>query len=205
MASSPSPNSQRVRKDVCKLMENKYPVTLVNGFSEFIVKFYGPKDTPYHGGVWNVRVELPDTYPFKSPSIGFMNRIFHPNIDEPSGSVCLDVINQQWTPLYDMCNVFDTFLPQLLVDPNPSDPLNTEAANLKIHNAARYEQRVKDMVQKYATKEALRQQDEKYEWQNLEEDEDEPAAGGENMLDADGNSDDGNLSEMSDNDIEMDW
>jgi len=64
-----------------------YEVTLINdNMQEFYVKFNGPEETPFAGGRWKVHVELPDQYPYKSPSIGFVQRIFHPNIDELSVS-----------------------------------------------------------------------------------------------------------------------
>lgn len=43
----------------------------------------------------------------------------------------------------DLVNVFEVFLPQLLLYPNPSDPLNGEAAALLMRDKAAYEQRVK--------------------------------------------------------------
>eukprot|EP01013_Petalomonas_cantuscygni_P030421 TRINITY_DN56398_c0_g1_i1.p1 TRINITY_DN56398_c0_g1~~TRINITY_DN56398_c0_g1_i1.p1 ORF type:complete len:218 (-),score=28.16 TRINITY_DN56398_c0_g1_i1:323-976(-) len=152
----PDTIASRVRRrenDISKLLLSQFTVTVIDPddyTSEFWVRFDGPEESPYHGGVWQLHVTLPKEYPYKSPSIGFHNRIYHPNVDEPSGTVCLDVINQTWTPLYDLVNIFSIFIPQLLLNPNPSDPLNTDAAALYSRDRARFEEHVRNHVARHA-------------------------------------------------------
>ncbi|GEQ69087.1 hypothetical protein JCM33374_g2758 [Metschnikowia sp. JCM 33374] len=143
---------RRIEKDVMDLMMSNFDVSLIDdSMQQFHVIFHGPADTPYAGGVWKLRVELPDQYPIKSPSIGFINKIYHPNIDESSGSVCLDVINQTWSPMFGLLNIFENFLPHLLRYGNPSDPLNTEASGLMTKNEQKYIETVKKYVKQYAS------------------------------------------------------
>lgn len=148
---------QRKQHDVMKLMLSSYEIEMVDpsrskpGTLDFVVKnFRGPSGTPYEGGMWPLNVHLPMDYPFKSPSIGFGARIFHPNIDERSGTVCLDVLNSQWSPMYDLINIFDVFLPQLLTYGNPADPLNGEAALLMNREPERFRLKVREYVSLYA-------------------------------------------------------
>ncbi|KAI8465090.1 MAG: ubiquitin conjugating enzyme E2 [Monoraphidium minutum] len=149
--------SRRREHDTMKLLMSDWEVELVeDSMAEMTVTFPGPRDSPYEGGVWKVRVELPDAYPYKSPSIGFVNKIYHPNVDVGSGSVCLDVINQTWSPMFDLVNVFEVFLPQLLLYPNPTDPLNGEAAALLMREPSLYNNRVKEFVRRFASPEAPR-------------------------------------------------
>ncbi|THH33621.1 hypothetical protein EUX98_g603 [Antrodiella citrinella] len=54
-----------------------------------------------------------------------------------------------------MINIFEVFLPQLLRYPNPNDPLNGEAAALLMRHPKEYDVKVKEYVQRYATKEAV--------------------------------------------------
>eukprot|EP01016_Furgasonia_blochmanni_P035731 TRINITY_DN398_c0_g2_i24.p1 TRINITY_DN398_c0_g2~~TRINITY_DN398_c0_g2_i24.p1 ORF type:complete len:281 (-),score=82.52 TRINITY_DN398_c0_g2_i24:66-908(-) len=145
---------KRKERDVMKLLLSDYKVVPgKDSQHEFSVTFKGPVGSPYEGGVWDVSVLLPTEYPYKSPSIGFGNfKIYHPNIDEASGTVCLDVINQTWSPMFDLLNVFDIFLPQLLMYPNPKSPLNPEAASLMLQDQTKFEQKIKDYVAKQLKK-----------------------------------------------------
>jgi len=52
--------------------------------------------------------------------------------------------------MYELVNIFDMFLPQLLQYPNPKDPLNLEAANLLNTNVGQYQAKVRFYVEKYA-------------------------------------------------------
>ena len=109
-------------------------------------KISGPKDTPYEGGKWEMSIFFPPDYPFKSPSIGFIDKIYHPNVDYNSGSICLDVLNQTWSPIYTSQHIIDIFIPQLLTYPNPDDPLNKEAADMLLNNKAEYDKYVINLV-----------------------------------------------------------
>lgn len=53
--------------------------------------------------------------------------------------------------MYDLINIFETFLPQLLLYPNPTDPLNGEAARLLLKDSEKYNQKVKEYIKFYAS------------------------------------------------------
>jgi len=88
----------------------------------------GPSETPYEKFKFQIRFELTERYPLCSPSVGFLTKIWHPNIDFASGTVCLDLLNQRWTPILTLRHIIEFLLPELLRDPNPDSPLNCEAA-----------------------------------------------------------------------------
>ena len=53
--------------------------------------------------------------------------------------------------MYDLINIFDTFLPQLLLYPNPTDPLNNEAASLQLKSEDQYNEKIKEYVVLHAS------------------------------------------------------
>ena len=109
---------------------------------------FGPEDSPFHGGVFNLSIQFPVDYPFRPPHIKFITKIYHPNINS-SGLICLDILKTQWSPALTISKVLLS-ITSLLTDPNPDDPFVPEIANLYKQDRAAYEDRARAWTMEYA-------------------------------------------------------
>ena len=75
----------------------------------------------------------------------FISEMFHPNV-YASGELCLDILQNRWSPTYDVSSIL-TSVQSLLNDPNISSPANVEAANLYKDHRSLYVKRVRETVE----------------------------------------------------------
>ncbi|ODQ65165.1 ubiquitin-conjugating enzyme [Nadsonia fulvescens var. elongata DSM 6958] len=85
--------------------------------------------SPYEGGLWEIIISIPESYPLSPPTMKFKTKIVHPNIHLETGEVCLDVLKSQWSPAWTISSAC-TAVQAMLSDPEPDSPLNVDAANL---------------------------------------------------------------------------
>ncbi|CAA7034549.1 unnamed protein product [Microthlaspi erraticum] len=106
---------------------------------------FGPDDSPWDGGTFKLTIQFTEDYPNKLPVVRFVSRMFHPNI-YADGSICLDILQNQWSPIYDVAAIL-TSIQSLLCDPNPNSPANSEAARLFSENKREYNRKVMEVVE----------------------------------------------------------
>mmetsp|Transcript_26006 Transcript_26006/g.46209 ORF Transcript_26006/g.46209 Transcript_26006/m.46209 type:complete len:162 (+) Transcript_26006:463-948(+) len=89
--------------------------------------FSGPGDTPYENGTFRVSIEIPERYPFEPPKMKFVTRIWHPNISSKTGTICLDILRDQWSPTLTIKTAIIS-IQALLCSPVPEDPQDAVVA-----------------------------------------------------------------------------
>ncbi|KAF1982949.1 UBC-like protein, partial [Aulographum hederae CBS 113979] len=109
----------------------------------------GPEGTPYSEGVFKLRLEIPTGYPQQAPTAAFKTKIWHPNVDEDTGAVCVDTLKKDWNEKLGLRHVL-VVINCLLVSPNPASALNGEAGKVMDNNWGAFERRAKLMASVHA-------------------------------------------------------
>jgi ubiquitin-conjugating enzyme E2 A len=116
-----------------------------NNMFVFQAVIFGPDDTAWEGGTFKLLMEFTEEYPNKPPAVRFVSKIFHPNV-YGDGKICLDILQNQWSPIYDIAAIL-TSIQSLLNDPNPQSPANSEASQLFESDKREYHRRVRLIVE----------------------------------------------------------
>ena len=76
--------------------------------------------------------------------------MFHPNV-YPSGTICLSILNEEegWRPAITIQQIL-IGIQDLLDEPNPDSPAQSEAFHMFINDKKRYVQRVRQEARKNA-------------------------------------------------------
>jgi peroxin-4 len=83
---------------------------------------------PFQDYYFELQMELKE-YPQVAPKITFKTRICHPNIHFETGEICLDLLGEKWSPLYQLQSTLMA-IQHMLDEPEPDSPLNCDAAQL---------------------------------------------------------------------------
>ncbi|KAJ1514519.1 hypothetical protein HMI54_005246 [Coelomomyces lativittatus] len=96
----------------------------------------GSEGTPFEGGLFKLRLVIPNDFPHSPPKGFFITRIFHPNISK-TGEICVNTLKQDWHQDTKLKHIF-LVIKCLLIHPNPDSALNEEAAKLFQENYPMY-------------------------------------------------------------------
>ena len=137
----------RLTRELKKINDENIPnITILPPENILIwyAKIYGPKDSPFENGVFDIKLSFDNDYPVKPPSVKFLSKMFHPNIYR-DGFICIDILQSEWSPAQNVRTILLSIL-SLLTDPNPSSPANSDASKLFMNDYTEYCKRVKELL-----------------------------------------------------------
>merc|ERR1712196_96612 len=141
---------RREIKSIHDSKDDSIRIELVNDSIEHLKgTIYGPEGTPYHRGVYEIDIVIPDNYPFVPPKAKFTTKIWHPNISSQTGAICLDILKDQWSPALTIKTALLS-IQALLCSPEPDDPQDAEVANMYLSNYERFKSTAKFWTDCYA-------------------------------------------------------
>lgn len=112
-----------------------------------------PKNSPYNGYMFQFEIKYDENYPAKAPSVKCLTKIYHMNIREYDGDVCVDSIKKKdgWEQAKDISTVLKSIF-VIFKKPYPESPYQKKMADLYNTDRQKYLKNVKEYCEKYAIK-----------------------------------------------------
>jgi ubiquitin-conjugating enzyme E2 G2 len=106
------------------------------------VQLAGPEGTDFEGGLFEGEMKFPRNYPLSPPTLRFTSDLYHPNIYETTGDVCISILHppgddplayehscERWSPVQSVEKILLSVV-SMLAEPNIESPANVDAAKL---------------------------------------------------------------------------
>ena len=120
-----------------------------NNILHWKISLVGPQDTPYAGGMFFLTADFPIGYPKIKPEIRFINKIYHLNVREKDGHICISTLNQ-WVPETPMVDVISAIF-ALFYEQNPFSPYSLSMAGQYKLNRNEFDRCAREWTRKYAS------------------------------------------------------
>ena len=105
----------------------------------------GPDDSPYKNGCFEFTIYLSYKHPIVPPLFNFKTKIYHPNINNKTGTIGLDLLNRfNWNPETDLAIILKSIY-SLLSKPNWNKIISSD-----VKNDSEYEKIAKEWTEEYA-------------------------------------------------------
>lgn len=100
-----SKSTQRILRELqqCQKIENdqvSYVFQEEDDIQRWKAFLVGPPDSAYSKGVFYLSIRFPNDYPIVPPIIKFITTVFHPNVHQDTGEICLEVLKSDWRPFW---------------------------------------------------------------------------------------------------------
>ncbi|XP_072586821.1 ubiquitin-conjugating enzyme E2 U isoform X3 [Vulpes vulpes] len=134
-----------LERDIQELKENNFKGITAFPVSEDLMEWgadiEGLQNTFWHGLFFQLTIKFTSQYNFVPPVVKFITIPFHPNVDQNTGRVCIDFLDdpEKWNTNYTLSSILLT-LQVMLSNPVLENPVNLEAARMLIKDESLYKQ-----------------------------------------------------------------
>ncbi|CAM9090539.1 unnamed protein product [Ectocarpus sp. 4 AP-2014] len=127
-------SAKRLRKEMHKLQTSPPDEDIRMSADEDDIRQWrayirGPPDTPFAGGIYELKITVGQQYPMVPPCMRFVTKVFHPNVHFNTGEICLNILKKEWSPAWSLQGACRAIL-ALLSHPEADSPLNCDAGNM---------------------------------------------------------------------------